>query len=289
MNAKPFLLLAFALVHISACSDKDDTPDARTPFVDVPVTVKLGTQYPEVSGMAASYSQPGNLWLMEDGGNPTRIALVGTDGSFRKNVILRSITNRDWEEMSIVKGQGSGPAQLYVADIGNNNAAAIQPIIYNFDEPAAGTDTVQTFRTIRFNYPDGNRDAEAFLVDPLTRDIFIITKREEKSGIYRIAFPYADNAPAEKVGELGYNSAVAADISQDGTEILVKTYSNIWYYKRKTGEPVALALSRVPVQLGYQLELQGESLCLGADNQGFYTVPEMPVAGDQSLGYYHRR
>lgn len=289
ISPHPFLLLAFACIHTSACSDKEVAPEAKKPFVDVPATAKLDTQFPEVSGITPSYTQPGAIWFMQDGGNPTRISLVSADGRFRKNVLLRSITNRDWEEMAIVKGTGGTPAQMYVADIGNNNAAAIQPIIYNFDEPSATTDTVQVFRTIRFTYPDGHRDAEAFLVDPITKDIFIITKREDKSRVYRIAFPYADNAPAEKLGELGYNTAVAADISQDGSEILVKTYSNIWYYKRNTGETVAQALTRTPVQLGYQPELQGESICFGADNQGFYTVPEMPVAGDQLLSYYRRR
>ena len=289
MNLKNLLLIVISLTQISACTDKEDTPEAGSPFADVPVTTKLATQFPEVSGMTPSFTHPGNLWLMQDGGNPTEVSLVNSSGKLVKNVYLKGIINRDWEDMIIMRDPAQNGADLYIADIGNNNAVAQQAAIYRFREPAAGTDTVKTFTTIQFTYPDGPRDAEAFVVDPKTMDIFIFSKKDTKSRIYRIAYPYASNGAAEMMGELPYNTVVGATASQDGSEILVKTYMNVFYYKRNTGETFTQALLKTPVTLGYQLELQGESICFGSDNKGFYTLPEMPLQGDQLLSFYKRK
>ncbi|RYY58564.1 MAG: hypothetical protein EOO05_16005 [Chitinophagaceae bacterium] len=289
MNVKTIVVVLFAVTHLSACTKNETTTGPSSPFADVPVTVKVVTQFPEVSAITPSFTQPGNLWFMQDGGNPTELNLVSTSGTLVKKVFLKGITNRDWEEMILMRDPSKNGADLYIADIGNNNAVAQQAVIYRFAEPSATTDTVKSFTKIQFTYPDGPRDAEAFVVDPATMDIFVFSKKDTKSKIYRIRFPYADNGAAEMVGELPYNTVVGATATQDGSEILVKTYMAIYYYKRKTGETFTQALLKTPVMLGYQLELQGESLCFAADNKGFFTVPEMPLQGDQLLSFYKRK
>jgi hypothetical protein len=41
-----------------------------------------------------------------------------------------------------------------------------------------------------FQYPDGSRDAETLLLDPLTKDIYVISKREfEDIRVYRAPYP----------------------------------------------------------------------------------------------------
>lgn len=289
MNIRFFLWVAFAAIHLSACSDKGEVPAAGLPFADTPTTQKVNPQFPEVSGIAPSFTSAKSLWFMQDGGNKVQVSLVDETGHLSRNVFLKGITNRDWEDMIIMRDPSKDFAEIYLADIGNNNLAAQQPIIYRFREPQQGVDTVTDISFIRFMYPDGQHDAEAFLVDPSTMDLFIITKRDARSRIYRIAYPYPANAEAAFVGELDYNTVVSATANQAGAEILVKTYQAIYYYKREPGETFVQALLRKPVSLGYRPELQGESICFAADNKGFYTVPEMPLAGDQLLSFYKRK
>ncbi|MET0635241.1 MAG: hypothetical protein ABWZ25_04385 [Chitinophagaceae bacterium] len=288
MNLRPLMCTLYAVMHLGACSNKNEVLPADPPFAKIPTTQKLSTQFPEVSGIAPSFTQNGHLWMMQDGGNPTRISLVDRSASLVRHVFLKGITNRDWEDMIIMRNPGQNVTEIYIADIGNNNAVPQQPAIYRFREPASSTDTVQDITSILFTYPDGQHDAEAFLVDPVTMDIFILTKKESRSRIYRIRFPYAANGPAEFAGELPYNTVVSATSNQQGTEILVKTYAGIYYYKRAAGETLLQALLKTPESLAYQMELQGESICFGAENQGFYTIPEMPLQGDQLLSFYKR-
>ena len=42
---------------------------------------------------------------------------------------------------------------------------------------------------LRFVYPDTIRDAEAMMLDLLTKDYYIITKREDSVRLYRAAYP----------------------------------------------------------------------------------------------------
>jgi hypothetical protein len=42
---------------------------------------------------------------------------------------------------------------------------------------------------IELTYPDGSKDAETLLVDPLSGDIYVIAKREFFCKVYRAAYP----------------------------------------------------------------------------------------------------
>jgi hypothetical protein len=111
-------------------------------------------------------------------------------------------------------------------------------------EPANLQTPITQVERINFRYPDGPRDAEAMFVDPLTKDIFIVTKRENNSRLYRLPYPQNVNevAVAELMGELPLTFATGAAISPDGTEILVRTYTQIFYWKRNAGQTVADAM-----------------------------------------------
>jgi len=67
---------------------------------------------------------------------------------------------------------------------------------------------------------------------------------------------------------------VGGDISADGSEILMKTYQKIYYWKRKSGSTVEQALSNKPQEIPYNPEPQGEAICWSWDNKSFYTLSE---------------
>ncbi len=96
---------------------------------------------------------------------------------------------------------------------------------------------VRNIQKIEFVYEDGPRDAEALMIDPKTGDIYIISKRDETAKIYQLSYPQSFNEVniARQIGTLPYKWVVAADISPSGDYILVKTYNQIYRYKRNSG------------------------------------------------------
>src|SRR4030095_11458051 len=155
----------------------------------------------------------------EDSGNPPQLYLLAHDGKVLKTIYIKDAINRDWEDMALANDM------IYIADIGDNNLAFPDYTIYQFVEPSASTDTVASFNTIHFAYPDGAHDAEAFLVEPTTKDIYIVTKHDASSKIYKLSFPYSTSSvdTVNLLGTLNYNNVVSAAMSPGGREIVIKT------------------------------------------------------------------
>lgn len=238
----------------------------------------------EASGIADSKANPGNLWVQEDSGRPAQLFLLGHDGKVLKKIALKGIVNRDWEDIALVSNE------LFVGDIGDNNQAYPEYFIYQFTEPASITDTVSTIKQIRFRYPDGSHDVEAFVVDPQTKDIYLLTKQDNPAKLYKIAYPYDYNAlnQAAFVGNVKYTGLVSASISADGQEILLKTYTSLYYYRRNSNEAMADALQQNFTNIPYNLEPQGEAVTFAADNSGFFTLSEKGLATAVNLYFYER-
>lgn len=289
-------VLLIGLLITTSCKLEVTNPDAQ--FASDPtVTPVTPGQIDEASGMADSRSQPGNLWIEQDSGSPAELALLGHDGNVKGKISIPNATNRDWEEMTIGPGPQDGLNYLYIGDIGDNNAQYPLYQIYRLPEPASLQATVSGVERINFRYPDGSRDAEAMFVDPQTKDIYLISKREDKVHLYRLNYPQNINevTVAEALGELSFggglaNYVTAATISPDGSEIMVRTYSQLYYWKRNTGQSIADALQRGSRrQLVTRLEPQGEAVCFDREAKGFFTISERASASSVNLYYYARK
>ncbi|MBK0402244.1 hypothetical protein I5M27_04565 [Adhaeribacter sp. BT258] len=277
----------FLILLFTACNKNDDAVPAENapPFSSDPQSTALTPMIEETSGIADSKTAPGYLWAHEDSGNPTELHLIRHDGSVTKKVYLKGIKNRDWEDLAL-----SGN-QLFLADIGDNNKKQTSYTIYQFPEPSPGTDTVSTFKQIRFRYPDGSHDAEALLIDPITNAILIITKQDDPSRIYKITPPFNYTAidTAELVGTISFTGVVSAALSPSGTEAILKTYSGLYYYKQKNGESLAEFLQQPPVTVPYKIEPQGEAVAFANNNSGFFTLSEKGFTNAAVKLYFYPR
>ncbi|GAB3497567.1 hypothetical protein GCM10027341_17840 [Spirosoma knui] len=255
-------------------------------------------QIDEASGMADSRSQPGNLWIEQDSGSPAELALLGYDGKVKGKIKIPQFSNRDWEELAIGPGPQDGVNYIYIGEIGDNEAQHQISQIYRLPEPANLQTPITQIERINFRYPDGPRDAEAMFVEPQTKDIYIITKREQNVRLYRLKYPQNVNevTVAEPLGELpsfgdgltGYVTGAA--ISPDGSEILIRTYANVLYWRRDAGQSVADALQYGTARrLTSRLEPQGEAICFEKDGKGFFTISERAGASSVNLYYYGRQ
>jgi hypothetical protein len=250
----------------------------------------------EASGLAPSYSMAGYLWTNQDSGRPHSLYLVSKDGASIKEFNIPGTTNRDWEEVAIGPGPAGGVNYLYIGDIGNNNAP-VSPTGTIYRVPEIG-DINAAFdqskvEKITFSYPDGPRDAEALIVDPASKDIFIISKEASNTGIYRLAFPQSltETITAEKIGSVPSVSTVtAATVSKDGNEILLRTYLAAYYWKRSAGETIGQTLMKAANKsLLVALEPQGEAIGFEVEGKGFYTLSEKSSSTAVTLNYYKRK
>jgi len=142
---------------------------------------------------------------------------------------------------------------------------------------------------VRFQYPDGSHNAEAILVDPASKDIYIITKSDSPAFIYKIASPYTGKLnTATKVGQLTYDVVTGAALSPDAKEIIVRTYSTLYHYNCN-GRSIEAALQTAPTSLPYTIEPQGEAVAFSADNGGFFTLSERGFASYVNLYFYKRK
>jgi hypothetical protein len=280
------------IVHLG-CHKKTEPQESTPEFSPIPLSNSVTPGLiDEASGIADSKANPGYLWVEQDSGNPNDIALLSQTGQLLKKINIRSATNRDWEDIALGNGPNPGTSYLYIADIGDNNKANPQCSVYRFPEPMATVDTVTAYDELKFNYPDGSHDAEAILTDNNSKDIYIITKTDIASRIYKFPYPQSTSSvtTVTYVGSLSFSGATSAASSASGDELLIKTYTTLSYWKRNTNETIENALKRAPVLLNHQVEPQGEAVCFKNDNSGFYTLSERPyLISGVSLNFYQRK
>ena len=285
-----FLLVA------AACSCQKKVADsiiAVEGFESIPISKPLLPGIlDEASGIADSKINPGYLWVEQDSGNPNDIALLSHEGDFLKNINIGKAVNHDWEAMAIANGPLAGINYIFLADIGDNNLVDTQHCIYRFVEPEATMGTVSDCDKINFKYPDGPHNAEAILVDNNTKDIYIITKNDTPSRIYKLAYPQNTSSVNSAIlcGTLTFNDVTAAALSTDGKEVLIRTYNNVYYWKKNDLQTLEQALVKTPVSLSIQFEPQGEAICFKNDNSGFFTLSERPsIIASVNLNFYKRK
>jgi hypothetical protein len=294
---KKYLLI---LVSFFSCSEMIAPSNNFEDYQDLGIIENK--QINEASGIVASYKNKGLLWTHNDSGDKNRIFSIDASGKGTREFYLEGASNRDWEAISMAQfPEGSF---IYVGEIGDNNAEFPTCAIYRVPEPeiTASTpqsNTLKNVQKITYKYPDGARDAEAFLIDQSSKDIYIISKRESSKRLYRLPYPqsFTLTNTAEFVQELTFSVGTAqplyivdGNVSVDNQEIIIKNYLQIFHWRRSTNETIPEALKRTPKTQPYFAEPQGEGLCFAQDGSGYYTLSEegnnkMPV----KLYFYKRK
>ena len=282
---------------LAGCKKTASDPAFQDPYSATPQSITLtGGSIREASGIADSKANPGYLWVEEDSGNPSQLYLLGHDGKIAGKVPIKGGSNRDWEDIVLGTGPLPGVKYLYVGEIGDNASTYASYSFYRFIEPAidianiAGA-AITTFTKLNFKYPDGSHDAEAFLVDADTKDIYIITKREDSSRLYELTYPQdtVHMMTATYLSKLPYNYVTSATQSPDGKQLIIKTYTNLYFYPRNPSESIGKTLTHTPDMLSYQIEQQGEGVCFALDYSGFYTLSETNQSTPAPLFFYKKK
>jgi hypothetical protein len=226
----------------------------------------------EASAAAASRSQSGIIWTLNDSGNDPLVFATDTLGTARGTFRPMGATNVDWEAVAL--GPCGRARCLYLGDTGDNAARRWSITIYRLPEPLVGA----AFRnaiaapadSLVVRYPDGPRDVEAMVVTE-TEEIALISKGwEGRVRLYRIPAAVRWNDPAGTVAELvdelpiptGFwtgRLVTDAALSPRGDRLAVRTYRDLYIFRRHAPEDWIPETPDIQCEIGH-LEPQGEGI-----------------------------
>lgn len=248
----------------------------------------------ESSGLAASRVEPRLFWTHNDSGDAARVFAFDAAGKDRGEFELPSTKAIDWEDMASVSI--AGEPYLILADVGDNARRRESCVLYVIPEPTSPRPSNNPLppnislpsnnplpaknpaREIRFRYEDGPRDCEAIAIDPLSKQIFLVTKAFAiRCPIYQLPWPERDSDDvlvARKAGSVQVPLVTAMDISADGRLAIMLTYKDAYEFQRRGDESWREALARSPRRIAMPLRNQGESICYGQDSRTLYLTSE---------------
>lgn len=277
-------ILIFALELAAYAQNKGDDKN----FVSGKLQSELNK---ETSGIAASTDHPDIFYIHNDSGDTSRFFAITPDGKL-KGVFNYAATGggvysvRDCEDIAVGAGPEAGKSYVYMGDIGDNGSSNPFVTVYRIAEPqipvkAGKTQNLQS-AALYLKYPDAPRDAETLMIDPLEKLIYIVTKRSGIVGVYTapLNFKAGDTVTLTKRCDLHFKGLqpfkwiVSGDISKDGSQVILKSYSRIYYWKREGNEPIWKTLLRKPQQPAYEQERLGEAVGFAANGKSYYTVSE---------------
>lgn len=245
----------------------------------------------ETSGIAASDINEDLYYIHNDSGDTSRFFAIKPDGHLVSTIYFKGDLNEelgvhDCEDIAVGPGPDSGKSYVYMGDIGDNYSVRKYITVYRMEEQASWADdkTIHQVKPVpvHFKYPDGPKDAETLMIDPIEKLIYIVSKRQDSVGVYTSPLNYNpdDTLVLTRRCRLHFSGykpfkwITAGDISKDGTQVLLKNYVNVFYWKRKPGEHIWQTLLRPRRELPYTQEKQGEGIGFTPDGKGYYCVSE---------------
>lgn len=254
----------------------------------------------EISGIAASGIVPNLYYVHNDSGDTSRFFAISPTGQLKSTIYYNGELKtkhgvQDCEDIAVGPGPAKGKSYVYLGDIGDNHGNRPCITIYRFEEnPAWEDDSLTTAKCVSFHlkYPDGPRDAETMMVDPIEKLFYIVSKRQDSVTVYTapLKFKPKDTVILTKRCKLFFPGLklfkwiTAGDISKDGQQVLIKSYVKVYYWKRENNEPIWQTIKRSATLLPYIQEKQGEAVGFTPDGKGYYTTSE----GIYSPIYYYK-
>lgn len=247
-------------------------------------------QMSEISGIAASQVNKDIYYVHNDSGDTSRFFAISPDGKLHTTIYYKGdptekLGVNDCEDIATGPGPVTGKSYIYMGDIGDNDANRKYVTIYRIEERTSwlkhslvNTNAVP----LHLKYPDGPKDAETLMIDPLDKLIYIVSKRKDTVNVYTTPLAYKPNDTLVLThrcklffkGLKPFKWITAGDISKDGQQILLKDYEKVYYWKRTGNEPIWQTLQKRPKEPLYQAEKQGEAISFTPDGKGYYTTSE---------------
>ena len=244
----------------------------------------------EASGVVESRDREGVLWTHNDAGHGPTLYALSREGTALGRYTVDGAPDGDWEDLAIGRDPDTDEPVLYVGDIGDNNSERDEIRVWVVPEPEVSTDqlfeelTVEAAEVV-LDYPAGGAlNAEILLVDPLTQDLYVVTKDYAgPTGVFRKAAPHTDGerATMEQVAELHFGeepfiggATTGGGVREDGLYTVIRTYGTEAYVFRRDGTAFADAFAGEPCTVVVPDERQGEAIDFTADGTALVSISE---------------
>ncbi|GAB4209323.1 MAG: hypothetical protein OHK0013_28630 [Sandaracinaceae bacterium] len=267
----------------------------------------------EISGVAASRTSPGVLYVHNDSGEPhARFFAIRTDGTLLGEYALGDEPVVDVEDIAIGPGRTPGTTAVYLGDVGDNAARELQApasrgapsrwtprasiAVLRVSEPTVPRDAQEPVQRqlsdverFELRYAGEPYDCEAFFVDA-AGDLYLLAKvASGPAPVFRARAPLSTRSPTilERVGEtapardLG-DAITAASLDSMGLRLAVRTYRAALLYVRRSDQSWVDVLAASPLVLPRLREPQGEALGW-LDGATLVSITEGPRSPIQAL------
>lgn len=259
----------------------------------------------EASGLAASTRNPSVIWSHNDDGNVSdpnkeiRLFAFRTNGTGVARYTINVTNLLDIEDMAIGPGPSAGVQYLYVGDIGGDTGVRNEVRIIRVAEPLLPPSTPGSPPSLDFTgvevftlkYPPAYAfDAEGLLVDPLNGDLYIFTKNNSFTFVYRFnlnAAAAGSTNMLEEILTMSFPEVSGVAISQDGSQIALRNEFAAQIWIRCPGETISNALTRagqnIPL-MSLAAEPNGEAIAFLPNGRGYITTTDSPPGGNKIEG-----
>lgn len=234
----------------------------------------------ESSGLAPSFLQSGKYYTHNDSGDTARFFKFDLTGVVLAAYSLQGVTATDWEDMD--SATFGGNSYVYLGDIGDNNSNRNSIKIYKVQEPTTGGATLSNFETYTVTYPDGPKNCETLMVHPKTGDIWLVTKTDGPSIIYKLPKPSASGTfVLKRMGSFTFGSIVptsarttGGSIAPDGRHVVIRTYFGAFEFLADPKNFDRWMERAKPMRVTTRAEGQGEAICYSTDGRALLTSSE---------------
>jgi len=253
------------------------------PNYDSPTPYSVEGLPAEASGLVAARVRDGVWYVLADAGNPAEIYAFSDEDGYLGEHPVSGVANGDWEDLAAGDCPDGTPC-LILADIGDNDAVRPTIAFAWVSEPADAGAAAERVAVWEAEYPDGPRDAEAIAVHPCTGAVYLFTKDEAETEVYRLP---ADGdrgvATLERVaasGAVSVGGAVTgAAWDADGERLVVRTATEVYEWATDPGDPDA-HWSTPPRRVNAVAEPQGEAVAFDVDGALRTASEGVPMEGN---------
>lgn len=244
----------------------------------------------ESSGLAMSRTVKNRFWTHNDSGDTPRLFSIDASvngGEPKVSVVeVNGAAAIDWEDMAC--GLLNGRATLVVGDVGDNGKRRDSVVLYFIDEPASGVGQVDA-RSIRVRYPEGPADCEGIAIDEANNRLLLITKSWlPMAMLYEVSLENlklnelklsgaGEVVEARLLAKLTVPMVTAMDIRDDGGELAIASYRDLFVFERAADESWEAAVARIPKHAVLPELKQIEGLCYDCEGQIWVTSEGSPM------------
>lgn len=296
------ILLLISGAIFSGCFSAFSTQTANDNRADQPTVAKfekpsiIGTiksdEINESSGLVASKCQENIFWTHNDSGDGAFVFAINRTGEKLGTFAVKNAKNIDWEDIAAIKNQ-DGECVLYIGDTGNNMRARGELTIYLVKEPIVSAATknsseknpveTEAAQAVKYKYPNGQHDCETLMINPLTGDIYVLTKRlQGSSGVYKLkaGFDAKKINQLEKIADFSIprfpkGFLTGGDISSDGRRAIICDYFSAYEIVLPDNAKNFDDIWKQPLEIVDLGEReQGEAVCYSPDGKAIYATSE---------------